>query len=93
MIVFTVFYSATCIGAIIYITALSITSMANRFRLKWGKFIFYPLNYFNLLKCKRIFSKLHFVNWNHRLYKDPKLASESNHNNGLLVLAVFIKVN
>lgn len=37
--------------------------------------------------------KLHLVNWNHELYKDPSTASSSNKNDGLLVLAVFVKVN
>lgn len=32
------------------------------------------------------------VNWNHDLFKTPKIASENEHNKGLLVLAVFVKI-
>ena len=35
---------------------------------------------------------MHFVNWNHSLYKSPEEASRSNENDGLLVLAKFVKI-
>jgi hypothetical protein len=35
---------------------------------------------------------MHFVNWNHELFKTPAHASQCTKNTGLLVLAVFIKV-
>ena len=35
---------------------------------------------------------MHFVNWNHELYKSPGEAANSNENDGLVVLAKFVKV-
>lgn len=35
---------------------------------------------------------MHFVNWNHELFKEANDASQSESNEGLLVLAVFVKV-
>ena len=32
------------------------------------------------------------MNWNHDLFKTPQQASENQHNKGLLVLAVFVKI-
>jgi carbonic anhydrase len=32
------------------------------------------------------------VNWNHTLFKTPEEASKSNENDGLLVLATFVKI-
>ena len=39
------------------------------------------------------FIQLHFVNWNFTKYKDPESAIKSNKNDGLLVLAVFVRVS
>ena len=44
--------------------------------------------------CLTVFllKQMHFVNWNHKLYANPDAASSSNNNDGLVVLAKFIKV-
>jgi hypothetical protein len=36
---------------------------------------------------------VHFVHWNSDVYKNPKEAMESKNHDGMLVLAVFLKVN
>ncbi len=37
-------------------------------------------------------AELHFVNWNHTLYPNPEKACTFNNNDGLVVLAKFVKV-
>lgn len=46
----------------------------------------------HLLDGQPYAAELHFVNWNYYHYENPKTASESNKNDGLLVLAVFVKI-
>lgn len=46
----------------------------------------------HLLNGKPYAAEMHFVNWNHELFKTPAHASQCTKNTGLLVLAVFIKV-
>ena len=45
-------------------------------------------------KLKNIISlaQLHFVNWNCSLFQTPDEASKSNENDGLLVMAAFVKI-
>lgn len=38
-------------------------------------------------------AELHFVNWNHNQYSSPNEACNSNKNDGLVVLAQFVKVS
>jgi len=47
----------------------------------------------HLIDGKPYAGELHFVNWNHKLYSSPEKASNSNKNDGLLVLAKFVKVS
>ena len=61
-----------------------------QFHMHWGDDIFNGSEH--LIDDKPYSAELHFVNWNHFNYKDPRTASESNKNDGLLVLAVFVKV-
>lgn len=46
----------------------------------------------HLIDGKAFSAELHFVNWNHDIYKSPKHATISDKNDGLLVLGVLIKV-
>jgi carbonic anhydrase len=39
-----------------------------------------------------LYNKLHFVSYNHELYKSPAEAATSNDRDGLLVMATFVKL-
>lgn len=61
-----------------------------QFHMHWGDSL--ERGSEHLLDGKPYSAEIHFVNWNHQSYSDPKLASSSSNNDGLLVLAVFVKV-
>jgi hypothetical protein len=44
------------------------------------------------ISIKIFIFQLHFVFWNSDLYPDPKKASESSKNDGLLVVGAFMQV-
>lgn len=61
-----------------------------QFHMHWGDSL--QRGSEHLLDGKAYSAELHFVNWNHQSYKNPKAATSSNKNDGLLVLGVFIKI-
>jgi carbonic anhydrase len=61
-----------------------------QFHMHWGDCL--DRGSEHLLDDKPYSAELHFVYWNGELYHDPKKASQSQHNDGLLVLGVFVKV-
>jgi carbonic anhydrase len=61
-----------------------------QFHMHWGDCL--EKGSEHLIDGKTYSAELHFVYWNQEKYPDPKMASESNHNDGLLVLGVFVKV-
>jgi len=61
-----------------------------QFHLHWGNTI--ERGSEHLIDNEPYSAELHFVNWNHDLYKNSKEASQANEHNGLLVMAVFVKI-
>jgi hypothetical protein len=60
-----------------------------QFHMHWGDCL--ERGSEHLIDNKAYSAELHFVYWNKEKYSDPKKASESNQNDGLLVLGVFVK--
>jgi carbonic anhydrase len=46
----------------------------------------------HLIDGRAYAAELHFVNWNSTAFTDPKLASSSSKNDGLLVMSVLVDV-
>lgn len=61
-----------------------------QFHMHWGDTI--ERGSEHLINDEHFAAELHFVNWNHTLYSTPEMASNSNTNDGLVVMAKFVKV-
>lgn len=61
-----------------------------QFHMHWGDTLLSGSEH--LVNDKPYTAELHFVNWNHTLYSTPEKASNSNTNDGLVVLAKFVKI-
>ncbi len=61
-----------------------------QFHMHWGDDLHKGSEH--LVDSKPYSAEIHFVNWNYTRYENPEQAIASSQNDGLEVLAVFVKV-